>query len=87
MNYTPDTVGLSHDAWEISRDALELELKLGKGCFGDVFYGKDQPPLVQPPPGGGAAGVAPASNICIWNSITGCFVCGCRFEPTTQFVL
>lgn len=53
VNYIPDTVGLSHDAWEISRDTLELELKLGKGCFGDVFYGKDQPPLLRPPPGGG----------------------------------
>lgn len=40
MNYIPDTVGLSHDAWEISRDALELEVKLGTGCFADVFYGK-----------------------------------------------
>lgn len=40
VNYIPDTVGLSHDAWEISRDALELEVKLGTGCFADVFYGK-----------------------------------------------
>ncbi|XP_061609824.1 tyrosine-protein kinase Fyn isoform X1 [Phyllopteryx taeniolatus] len=39
VNYNPDTVGLSHDAWEISRDALELELKLGTGCFAEVFYG------------------------------------------------
>uniref|UniRef100_A0A3Q4MMG9 Tyrosine-protein kinase n=1 Tax=Neolamprologus brichardi TaxID=32507 RepID=A0A3Q4MMG9_NEOBR len=39
VNYIPDTVGLSHDAWEISRDALELEVKLGTGCFADVFYG------------------------------------------------
>ncbi|TMS12149.1 Tyrosine-protein kinase Fyn [Larimichthys crocea] len=38
VNYIPDTMGLSHDAWEISRDALELELKLGTGCFADVFY-------------------------------------------------
>lgn len=44
VNYIPDTVGLSHDAWEISREALELELKLGTGCFADVFYGKDCPP-------------------------------------------
>lgn len=44
MNYIPDTMGLSHDAWEISRDALELELKLGTGCFADVFYGKDPSP-------------------------------------------
>lgn len=40
MNYIPDTVGLSHDSWEISRGTLELELKLGTGCFADVFYGK-----------------------------------------------
>lgn len=46
VNYIPDTVGLSHDAWEISRETLELELKLGTGCFADVFYGKDPlPPL------------------------------------------
>lgn len=41
VNDIPDTVGLSHDAWEIDRDTLELELKLGKGCFGDVYYGKE----------------------------------------------
>lgn len=41
VNYIPDTVGLSHDAWEINRKALELELKLGTGCFADVFYGKE----------------------------------------------
>lgn len=40
MNYIPDTVGLSHDAWEISRDALNLEEQLGTGCFAEVFYGK-----------------------------------------------
>ncbi|KAF3702478.1 Tyrosine-protein kinase Fyn [Channa argus] len=39
VNYIPDTLGLSHDAWEISRDTLELEVKLGTGCFADVFYG------------------------------------------------
>ncbi|XP_057679493.1 tyrosine-protein kinase Fyn isoform X1 [Corythoichthys intestinalis] len=39
VNLIPDTVGLNHDAWEISRDTLELELKLGKGCFAEVFYG------------------------------------------------
>lgn len=41
MNYIPDTVGLSHDAWEISRDALHLEVKLGTGCFAEVFSGKN----------------------------------------------
>lgn len=40
VNSLPDTVGLSHDAWEIARDTLELELKLGTGCFAEVFYGK-----------------------------------------------
>ncbi|KAM4522324.1 tyrosine-protein kinase fynb isoform 4-T7 [Odontesthes bonariensis] len=39
VNYIPDTVGLSHDAWEICRDALKLDVKLGTGCFADVFYG------------------------------------------------
>ncbi|XP_019740578.1 tyrosine-protein kinase Fyn isoform X1 [Hippocampus comes] len=39
VNSLPDTVGLSHDAWEIARDTLELELKLGTGCFAEVFYG------------------------------------------------
>lgn len=49
VNDIPDTVGLSHDAWEIDRDTLELELKLGKGCFGDVYYGKEM--LTSDPPG------------------------------------
>lgn len=40
VNYHPDTVGLSHDAWEINRDTLKLEVKLGTGCFAEVFYGK-----------------------------------------------
>lgn len=45
VNYIPDTVGLSHDAWEIDRGALELEVKLGTGCFADVFYGKGLTPI------------------------------------------
>ncbi|KAI1901391.1 hypothetical protein AGOR_G00033960 [Albula goreensis] len=32
----PQTQGLARDAWEISRDSLSLELKLGQGCFGSV---------------------------------------------------
>lgn len=48
VNYIPDTVGLSHDAWEISREELELEVKLGTGCFADVFYGKGVFPLDYP---------------------------------------
>ncbi|KAA8583237.1 hypothetical protein FQN60_015783 [Etheostoma spectabile] len=39
VNYIPDTMGLSHDAWEVGRDTLKLEVKLGTGCFADVFYG------------------------------------------------
>lgn len=42
VNYIPDTVGLSHDSWEISRETLNLELKLGTGCFAEVFYGKQR---------------------------------------------
>ncbi|XP_051951213.1 tyrosine-protein kinase fynb isoform X2 [Xyrauchen texanus] len=37
--YTPDTVGLSHDSWEIARESLMLEVKLGAGCFADVWCG------------------------------------------------
>lgn len=40
MNNSPDTLGLSHDAWEVSRDSLELEVKLGAGCFAEVWSGK-----------------------------------------------
>ncbi|KAI1897438.1 hypothetical protein AGOR_G00083290 [Albula goreensis] len=39
VNNSPDTVGLSHDAWEVSRDSLELEVKLGAGCFAEVWSG------------------------------------------------
>ncbi|XP_046883262.1 tyrosine-protein kinase yes [Hypomesus transpacificus] len=35
----PQTQGLSKDAWEIPRDSLRLELKLGQGCFGEVWMG------------------------------------------------
>jgi hypothetical protein len=37
---TPGTLGLTHDAWEVSRTSLELEVKLGAGCFADVWFGK-----------------------------------------------
>lgn len=40
MFYTPETVGLSHDCWEITRESLTLDVKLGAGCFADVWYGK-----------------------------------------------
>lgn len=39
VNYTPDTVGLTHDTWEIPRESLQLEVKLGAGCFADVWCG------------------------------------------------
>ncbi|KAJ8378865.1 hypothetical protein AAFF_G00233670 [Aldrovandia affinis] len=35
----PQTQGLSRDAWEIPRESLSLELKLGQGCFGEVWMG------------------------------------------------
>ncbi|MBN3321383.1 FYN kinase, partial [Atractosteus spatula] len=38
-NSTPQTLGLGRDAWEISRDTLSLNKKLGQGCFGDVWMG------------------------------------------------
>ncbi|KAG2460882.1 YES kinase, partial [Polypterus senegalus] len=38
-NVTPQTIGLGRDAWEISRDTLNLNKKLGQGCFGDVWMG------------------------------------------------
>ncbi|CAB1330054.1 unnamed protein product [Coregonus sp. 'balchen'] len=35
----PQTQGLARDAWEIPRDSLRLDLKLGQGCFGEVWMG------------------------------------------------
>ncbi|XP_061541830.1 proto-oncogene tyrosine-protein kinase Src isoform X4 [Phycodurus eques] len=35
----PQTQGLAKDAWEIPRDSLRLDLKLGQGCFGEVWMG------------------------------------------------
>jgi len=37
----PQTQGLARDAWEITRESLRLDLKLGQGCFGEVWMGKD----------------------------------------------
>ena len=37
---TPQTSGLSKDAWEVARDSLNLEKKLGQGCFAEVWLGK-----------------------------------------------
>ncbi|KAK2846281.1 hypothetical protein Q7C36_011135 [Tachysurus vachellii] len=39
MSYTPETMGLTHDTWEIARESLQLDLKLGAGCFADVWCG------------------------------------------------
>lgn len=38
----PQTQGLAKDAWEIPRESLRLEVKLGQGCFGEVWMGKDR---------------------------------------------
>ncbi|XP_010873465.1 proto-oncogene tyrosine-protein kinase Src isoform X3 [Esox lucius] len=35
----PQTQGLARDAWEIPRDSLHLDVKLGQGCFGEVWMG------------------------------------------------
>ncbi|XP_045911451.1 proto-oncogene tyrosine-protein kinase Src [Micropterus dolomieu] len=35
----PQTQGLAKDAWEIPRESLRLDLKLGQGCFGEVWMG------------------------------------------------
>ncbi|XP_008317256.1 proto-oncogene tyrosine-protein kinase Src isoform X1 [Cynoglossus semilaevis] len=35
----PQTQGLSKDAWEIPRESLRLDVKLGQGCFGEVWMG------------------------------------------------
>ncbi|XDC61326.1 hypothetical protein R6Z07M_012508 [Ovis aries] len=35
----PQTQGLAKDAWEIPRESLRLEVKLGQGCFGEVWMG------------------------------------------------
>lgn len=39
----PQTQGLAKDAWEIPRESLRLEVKLGQGCFGEVWMGKASP--------------------------------------------
>ncbi|XP_077337137.1 tyrosine-protein kinase Fgr [Lithobates pipiens] len=39
VNLKPQTLGLAKDAWEISRDSITLDKKLGQGCFGDVWKG------------------------------------------------
>ncbi|KAL2296845.1 hypothetical protein Nmel_014896 [Mimus melanotis] len=41
----PQTQGLAKDAWEIPRESLRLEVKLGQGCFGEVWMGEGHIPL------------------------------------------
>lgn len=36
----PQTQGLAKDAWEIPRESLRLDIKLGQGCFGEVWMGE-----------------------------------------------
>ncbi len=45
----PQTQGLARDAWEIPRDSLKLDVKLGQGCFGEVWMGKTSSSLYQKP--------------------------------------
>lgn len=45
----PQTQGLAKDAWEIPRESLRLEVKLGQGCFGEVWMGKDHSHPAVPP--------------------------------------
>jgi len=47
----PQTQGLAKDAWEIPRESLRLELKLGQGCFGEVWMGKTNAHIRQKAPG------------------------------------
>ena len=35
----PETDGLAHDVWEIVRKTIELQERLGQGCFGEVIDG------------------------------------------------
>lgn len=51
----PQTQGLAKDAWEIPRESLRLEVKLGQGCFGEVWMGKERGP-------GGRASVWSSQN-------------------------
>ncbi|XP_077151781.1 tyrosine-protein kinase Fgr isoform X2 [Ranitomeya variabilis] len=39
VNLKPQTMGLAKDAWEIGRESITLDKKLGQGCFGDVWKG------------------------------------------------
>lgn len=45
----PQTQGLARDAWEIPRESLRLDLKLGQGCFGEVWMGKKRSHVTSAP--------------------------------------
>lgn len=49
INSTPLTLGLGRDAWEVSRETLSLQRKLGQGCFGDVWTGEAKTANLQCP--------------------------------------
>ena len=36
----PQTITIARDVWEIPRESLKLEQKLGQGMFGEVWKGK-----------------------------------------------
>ncbi|XP_048356717.1 tyrosine-protein kinase Fgr isoform X2 [Sphaerodactylus townsendi] len=38
-NMKPQTMGLARDAWEIVRESIYLNKRLGMGCFGEVWMG------------------------------------------------
>lgn len=44
----PQTNGLTPDEWEIARDAITLDTKLGEGNFGEVWKGNKNKILVIP---------------------------------------
>ena len=37
----PQTITIARDVWEIKRESLKLEKKLGSGMFGEVWKGKN----------------------------------------------
>jgi len=41
--YQPTTITMARDVWEITRDELTLQKKLGAGMFGEVWKGVRRP--------------------------------------------
>lgn len=39
MIEAPQTITIARDVWEIPRDSLQLQKKLGAGMFGEVWKG------------------------------------------------